>query len=72
MQSMLFRFDLHICKSLGDIRYRQPSNLLGHCLLTISARRTNEIFDLIVDYPDSMPALLDLKVSSTQHEPRSR
>lgn len=26
--------------------------------------RTTEIFDIIVDFPDSMPALLDLKVSS--------
>ncbi|KAH7105576.1 hypothetical protein BKA62DRAFT_690199 [Auriculariales sp. MPI-PUGE-AT-0066] len=36
------RFDLHLRKSLGDLR-------------------TSEIFDIIVDYPDSSPALNDLK-----------
>ena len=28
----------------------------------LSMARTKEIFDIIVDYPDSLPALHDLKV----------
>ncbi|ELR20860.1 anaphasepromoting complex subunit 2 isoform 2, putative [Acanthamoeba castellanii str. Neff] len=46
------------------------ARLESHLYQIIATLRTNELFDIIVDYPDSVPALLDLKESlarSDQH-----
>ena len=56
LRPMFSRFDYYLCKCFFDIRY---SNIGSSGGLTV---RTNELFDIIVDYPDSMAALEDLKV----------
>lgn len=65
LQGVGSRFDFHVCKTLSDLRS-------VHCTYGTSDRsryfsdsygdRTREIFDIIVDYPDSSGALQDLKV----------
>lgn len=60
MRGIGSRLDFHVCKTLADLRY---GPLSPHCRTTHpTVPRTNEIFDIIVDYPDSRPALDDLKV----------
>jgi hypothetical protein len=54
---MFSRFDYYLCKCLFDIRW----DLLGS-IKTVLIGRTDELFDIIVDYPDSLAALEDLKV----------
>jgi anaphase-promoting complex subunit 2 len=60
LQGVGSRFDFHMNKTLCDLRcvicdcfrmYFQPLFL-----------RTREIFDIIIDFPDSMGALQDLRV----------
>ena len=65
---MFSRFDYYLCKCFFEIRrvqmnwqYLWPSHPLTEVY------RTDELFDIIVDYPDSLAALEDLKVSFIEH-----
>lgn len=55
MRSMFSRFDYYLCKCFFEIRYVLFNSL--------AYGRTDELFSIIVDYPDSISALEDLKVS---------
>ena len=64
LQGVGSRFDFHVCKTLCDLRY-DLSLCMFHAessILIFQFRRTNEMFDIVIDYPDSTPALHDLKV----------
>jgi anaphase-promoting complex subunit 2 len=37
------------------------ASLTDHLSFWLPSNRTSELFDIIVDYPESAPALLDLK-----------
>ena len=63
LQGVGARFDFHMCKTLCDLRLAGSITYLKSAEL--SARRVGEIFDIIVDYPDSKGALQDLKVRRT-------
>ncbi len=54
------RLDYHVCKTLADLRYALTEKPLS--AYTEVYGRTREIFDIIIDFPDSRPALDDLKV----------
>jgi len=58
LQGVGSRFDFHINKTLCDLRL--VSFLRGETWL--KSIRISEIFDIIIDFPDSMGALKDLKV----------
>lgn len=60
LQGVGSRFDFHMCKTLCDLRY--ALRILCLVVLYQFYIRTREIFDIIIDYPDSMGALQDLKV----------
>lgn len=64
MQGVGSRFDFHMHKTLCDLRY-----VIAHSRGRINHLRcsTREIFDIIVDFPDSVGALQDLKVASFAH-----
>jgi anaphase-promoting complex subunit 2 len=56
---MFSRFDYYLCKCFFEIRWV----CAGSCCAVVDlVRRTEELFDIIVDFPDSMAALEDLKV----------
>ena len=60
LQGVGSRFDFHINKTLCDLRC-VCLHLCEHNVFSIY-NRTREIFDIIIDFPDSMGALNDLKV----------
>ena len=61
MKNVGSRLDYHVCKTLADLRYVR---ILWACFCPcLAAYSTREIFDIIIDYPDSRPALDDMKVS---------
>jgi len=62
LQGVGARFDFHMCKTLCDLRSVEELEPVE--LADFFSRRIGEIFDIIVDYPDSKGALQDLKVSS--------
>ena len=66
LQGVGSRFDFHVCKTLCDLRYCYLSILQTESpYLTLNLHhyfRTKEMFDIVIDYPDSTPALHDLKV----------
>ena len=56
----------HIYYSFGRLRYSlpfflSPSLSVMHTLTHFSHYRIKELFDIIVEYPDSSPALHDLR-----------
>ena len=60
LQGVGSRFDFHVCKTLSDLRCVRI--MLEVHLDSDNLYRTREIFDIIIDFPDSQPALEDLKV----------
>lgn len=64
LQGIGSRLDFHVCKTLADLRYVQPVVKQIYKMLNLFCR-TREIFDIIVDFPDSRKALEDLKVCET-------
>ena len=66
LQGVGSRFDFHINKTLRDLRFVFCSIFQQNackCSICTLLNRTREIFDIIIDYPDSMGALQDLRVS---------
>jgi hypothetical protein len=59
LQGVGSRFDFHINKTLCDLRFVFWTFL---CYGSWFNLRTKEIFDIIIDFPDSMGALHDLRV----------
>jgi len=55
------RFDFHINKTLCDLRFVVISGPEWSILIK-DYFRTQEIFDIIIDFPDSIGALQDLRV----------
>lgn len=60
LQGVGSRFDFHMNKTLCDLRF--VTVYLGALLSLILFSRTREIFDIIIDFPESMGALQDLRV----------
>lgn len=60
MQGVGSRFDFHMHKTLCDLRYALLPLVVP---FNHFRNRTREIFDIIVDFPDSAGALQDLKVA---------
>ena len=63
LQGIGSRFDFHVCKTLCDMRFSCDIYLVVSPGADLWIYRTEEIFDIIVDYPDSQGALVDLCVS---------
>ncbi|PPR07923.1 hypothetical protein CVT24_000903 [Panaeolus cyanescens] len=61
LQGVGSRFDFHINKILCDLRCGFSADETSFALRIRATIRTKEIFDIIVDYPDSAGALQDLK-----------
>ena len=62
LQGVGSRFDFHMNKTLCDLRSCYFSSLPFCGALNHALFRTKEIFDIIIDFPDSMGALQDLRV----------
>lgn len=62
LQGIGSRFDFHVCKTLCDMRFGCEIYLFMTLGTDLWIYRTEEIFDIIVDYPDSQGALVDLCV----------
>lgn len=62
LQGIGSRFDFHVCKTLSDLRSVLSRHPRFMAFLTKITCSTKEIFDIIIDYPDSLCALQDLKV----------
>ena len=60
LQGVGSRFDFHINKTLCDLRCF--FFIYANTMYSLIYNRTREIFDIIIDFPDSMGALNDLKV----------
>jgi len=70
LQGVGSRFDFHINKTLCDLRF-----VCFKCFLILIKPmylRTREIFDIIIDFPDSIGALHDLRVLPSVHNLFSR
>ena len=67
LQGVGSRFDFHINKTLCDLR-SVSFVICANTMYSLVYNRTREIFDIIIDFPDSMGALNDLKVP-IQHLP---
>jgi anaphase-promoting complex subunit 2 len=61
LQGVGSRFDFHINKTLCDLRC-VSFFICANTMYSSIYNRTREIFDIIIDFPDSMGALNDLKV----------
>jgi len=62
LQGVGSRFDFHMNKTLCDLRSCCFSSFCFCGALNHDSFRTREIFDIIIDFPDSMGALQDLRV----------
>jgi anaphase-promoting complex subunit 2 len=61
LQGVGSRFDFHINKTLCDLRC-VSSLICANTMYSLICNRIREVFDIIIDFPDSMGALNDLKV----------
>lgn len=60
LQGIGSRLDWHVCKTIADLRYGLFVLVTGADLRELD--RVRELFDIIIDFPDSRKALEDLKV----------